>query len=194
MFAPIRAFASTHAFQQSPFASFPVLLCASWMLWFGHMHMATKMASSIWSARKEYSPQGSSQAPRQTQNKSCKKSNISSKRTIDSATAKSSTTGLSARPIAVATTRFLPLSESHPRHCRNTFPDDETTTMIFTITMSIRHPLAQPFLVVHAMHGSILWKIARCLWISARCLWKSARCLQHLLWENSFRCVFSGAL
>ena len=67
-----------------------------------------------------------------------------------------------------------------------------TTKMIFTITMSIRHPLAQPFLVVHAMHGSILWKIARCLWISARCLWKSARCLQHLLWDNSFRCVFFG--
>ena len=28
-------------------------------------------------------------------------------------------------PIAVAATRFRPLSESHPRHCRNTFPDDD---------------------------------------------------------------------
>ena len=89
------------------------------------MHIATKMASSHWSARKEYSPQGNSQAPRQAQNKSCTMSNIPSKRTTNSATAKSSTTGLSTRPIAVAATRFRPLSESHPRHCRNTFADDD---------------------------------------------------------------------
>ena len=37
----------------------------------------------------------------------------------------------------------------------NTFPDDETATKIITITMSIRHPLAQLFLFVYAMHGSI---------------------------------------
>ena len=43
-------------------------------------HTATKMASFWWGAPKEYSPQVNSQAQRQTLNKSCKKSNISSKR------------------------------------------------------------------------------------------------------------------
>ena len=65
-----------------------------------------------------------SKAQRQTQKK-CNMNNIFSKRAIDSATAKSSTTGLSRRPIVVAATRFRPLSESRPRHCRNTFPDDD---------------------------------------------------------------------
>ena len=83
------------------------------------------MASSCRSAREEYSPQGNSQTHRQRQNKPCKNSNIPSKRTIFSATPKSSTTGLSTRPIAVAATRFRPFSEPHPRHCRNTFPDDD---------------------------------------------------------------------
>ena len=144
-----------------------------------------KKASSWWRARKEYSPQGYSQAQRQTQNKSCKKINISSKRTSYSATTKSSTSGLSTRPIAVAATRFRPLSESHsatktycerttathptkrgeitmqpkPRNpvwFQNTLPDDETTTMIITITMSIRHPSAQFFLSLQSMTWT-LW-------------------------------------
>ena len=117
--APIRAFAITQAFQQSPFASFPVLFLrfVDVVVWL--MHIATKLASSNWTARKEYSPQG------QSTDSFFKKNNIPSERTKNSATAKSSTTGLSTRPIVVAATRFRPLSESHPRHCRNTFPDDE---------------------------------------------------------------------
>ena len=71
----------------------PVLRLVGVVVWL--MHIVTKMASSCRSARKEYSPQGNSQAQRQRQNRSFKKSNIPSKRIKNSATAKSSTTGLS---------------------------------------------------------------------------------------------------
>ena len=43
----------------------PVVRLVGFLVWL--MHVAIEMASSIWSARKEYSPQGSSQAQRQTQ-------------------------------------------------------------------------------------------------------------------------------
>ena len=59
----------------------------------------------------EYAPQGHAQAQRQTYNTACKKSNIPSKITEGSATMKSSTARLSTRPIAVAATRFRPVSE-----------------------------------------------------------------------------------
>ena len=60
------------------------------------------------------SPQGNSQAQRQTQHKSWNKHHIPGKRTTHSPTTNSSTAGLSTRPIAVAATRFRPLSEQHP--------------------------------------------------------------------------------
>ena len=78
------------------------------------MHIATKMASSYWSARKECSPQGNSQAQRQTHNISCKQKQYSQQEILQ--TAKSSTTALSTRPFAVAVTRFRRLSEPHPTH------------------------------------------------------------------------------
>ena len=107
--------------------------------------------------------------------------------TAYSSSTNSSTTGLSTRPIAVAanpatktyyermTASVSPIPPSaerpqcnqnrqHPVWYQNTFPDDETTTMTITITMSIRHPLAQIVLFAHAKHGSILWEIARLLW------------------------------
>ena len=57
-------------------------------------------------------------------------------------------------------------------------PDDETTTMIVTITMSIRHRWLSLFLFVCAKLGSILWK-------SARSLRECVRLLQDLVLENS---------
>ena len=120
----------------------PVLRLVGVVVWL--MHIATEMASPCWTARKEFAARKLA-SPATNTNKSFKKSNIPSKRTVCSGTPKSSATGLSTRSIADAATRFRPLPEPHPAHCRNTFPDGETTTMIITITMSIRHPLAQPF-------------------------------------------------
>ena len=118
---------------------------------------------------------------RQTEIKSCKRSNISSKRTTCSATANSSTAVLSTRPFAVAATRFHPLSEPRPatktsyeRMTATVFPTppsaerpqsnrnrknqvwfQNTTTMIITITLSICHPLAQLFCTSNqSMEGS----------------------------------------
>ena len=47
--------------------------------------------------------------------------------------------------------------------CFKTLQNDETATMMITITMSTRHPLPQPFWFVHAQHGNILWASARCV-------------------------------
>ena len=145
MFAPIRAFAITPAFWQPPLP--PSQSCSAPRGCCGLAHAHCEKNGLLFLERSQgiFPPWTPLTGPlarnircKETGkpsdkhiNKPFKKSNIPSKRTIDSTTAKSSTTGLSTRPIAVAATRFRPLSESRPPHCRNTFPDDETTTMLF---------------------------------------------------------------
>ena len=84
----------------------------------------------------------------------------------------------------------------NPVWFQNTFPDDDTTTMIITITISIRHPLARFFcLFVFTKHGRILWKIARflsenCTFLAtplAGCAERSRRSLEPV-WTRGSRC------
>ena len=73
-------------------------------------------------------------------------------------------------------------TRKHPVWFQIIFPDDESTTMMFTITTSTRHLLTQPFfLFVYTKHGSILWKSARFLWdkcafLVGKCSFLVGRC------------------
>ena len=117
----------------------PVLRLVDVVVW---LHIATEMASSWRSARKEYSLQGNSQAQRQTQNTSCNMNSIFPAREPKI---------LQQRKVRLRDCRQGPLllprqgsahSLSHIHAIAETLSQ---ATMITTITMSIRHPFGSAF-------------------------------------------------
>ena len=100
-------------------ASFAVLFCASWVLWFGSCTLRLKWLPLTGALERNIHRKETRKPSDKHKNKSFKKSHFPRKRIIGSVTAKNLTTGLSTRPIAVAAARFRPLSESQPAHCRH---------------------------------------------------------------------------
>ena len=128
----------------------PVLRLVDVVVW--HMHVATKMASTCWTAGKEYSSQGNWQAQRQTQKQFFQEEQYFQQENRRFCNSEKFDNGTVDKDNCCCRDMFPPLSEPHPAHCRNTFSDDVTTTMIMTITMSKRHPSAQHLVGNCAFH------------------------------------------
>ena len=153
------------------------------------MHNATKMASSCWTARKDFSPQGNWQAQRQTQKQFFQEEQYSQQKNHRFCNSEKVDCGTVDKDNCSCRDMFRPLSEPHPAHCRNTFPDDETTTMIMTITMSKRHPSAQHLVGNCAFHvKNCAFSVEKCALLVEKCAGRSRRAIEPILWyHGTFR-------
>ena len=97
----------------------PFLRLVGVVVWL--MHTATKMSSSYWSARKEYSPQEISQAQRQRQKKILQEKQHSHQENQRFCNSEKFYCGTvdKAHCCCRDTTRFRPWSEQHSLHCRH---------------------------------------------------------------------------